>query len=50
MCLDSLDFFTNFSKSMKMKDNKLNILMVIIKLRIQNGPDHELGAHKSAEN
>lgn len=54
MVLDGFGFFggllTNFSKSMKIKDMKLNVLILIINMGILNGSDHKLGADKSAEN
>lgn len=54
MVLDGFGFFggflTNFSKSMKIKDMKLNVLMLIINMGILNGLDYELGADKSADN
>lgn len=35
---------------MKIKDMKLNVLILIINMGILNGSDHKLGADKSAEN
>lgn len=46
MCLNLfLDFFTSISKSLKIKDMKINIAMMLIaNMRILNGLEHELRA------
>lgn len=44
-----LEFFTNFSKSIKIYDMRLNVLMLIINIKILNDFDHDLEAHKSAK-